>query len=295
MDEPPLDSYLSVKGMDAIVMLLCCYRTTNVAYNLIASYTFRDLVNFLCDKFVGLTPTNVCLFFKIPRYTNFSLHNDVDMQNMVQLAHSFRLQLVDVVIEVHSGENIVANDDGRCDSPRFQTRGFKRGVGITAMEYDVDLLPNYCPHEEKTFLSAPWANLECGFDFKYLKNDSVRITAVCSLRDSKGCDWFVHARVLDASGFFYIRKWNSEHSCGVAIRTAKNRRLGFEISYRVAWFGVEKARGKFFGTHSTSFDQLRWYSEAIMEHNSGTYINIDCDEYDNRFDRYFISFKACID
>lgn len=81
----------SAAGMDAIVMLLCCYRTTNVAYNLIAPYTFGDLVNFLCDKFVGLTPANVCLFFKIPGYNNFSLQNDVDMHNMVHLAHSFRL------------------------------------------------------------------------------------------------------------------------------------------------------------------------------------------------------------
>ncbi|KAL7264624.1 hypothetical protein ACSBR1_002562 [Camellia fascicularis] len=65
------------------------------------------------------------------------------------------------------------------------------------MEYDVNLLPNYCPHEEKTFLSVLWANgiphvgqsfeggaqafrnvlckyaVESGFDFKYLKNDLV--------------------------------------------------------------------------------------------------------------------------
>ncbi|KAL7225422.1 hypothetical protein ACSBR1_020736 [Camellia fascicularis] len=219
------------------------------------------------------------------------------------------------------------------------------------MEDDVNLLPNYCPHEEKTFLSAPWANgithvgqsfkggvqdfrtilckyaVECGFDFKYLKNDSVRITTVYSLCDSKGCDWFVHGRVLDANGFFYIRKRNSEHSCGVAVRTAKNRHLGsdlvsdifsqhirdkpltkltdvafdlkknyrLDISYRVAWLGVEKAKGEFFGAYSASFDQLRWYGKAVMEHNPGTYINIYCDEHDNRFQRYFISFKACID
>ncbi|KAL7250236.1 hypothetical protein ACSBR1_012268 [Camellia fascicularis] len=301
--------------MDAIVMLLCCYRTTNVVYNLLAPYTFEDLVNFLCDKFVRLTLVNVCLFFKIP-----------------------------------SVENPVPNDDDGCDSPRFQIRGFKRGVRIMPIEDDVDLLPNYCPHEEKTFLSAPWANgithvgqsfegsaqdfwtvlckyaVECGFDFKYLKNNSVRITTVCSLRDSKGCDWFVHVRVLDANGFFYIRKWNSEHSYGVAVHTAKNRRLeldlvsdilsqhirdkpltrptdvafdlkknyGHDISYRVAWLGVEKARDKFLGAHSASFDQLRWYNETVMEHNPSTYININCDGHDNRFEWYCISFKACI-
>ncbi|KAF5931898.1 hypothetical protein HYC85_028069, partial [Camellia sinensis] len=117
--------------------------------------------------------------------------------------------------------------------------------------------------------------VECGFEFKYLKYDTVRITAVCSLRESKGCTWLVHARVLDANGFFYLRKWNNEHIYGVAVHTVNNCRLGsdlvfdifahrirdkpltrptdvafdlkknygLDISYRVAWLGVEKARG----------------------------------------------------
>ncbi|KAL7177159.1 hypothetical protein ACSBR2_030489 [Camellia fascicularis] len=120
---------------------------------------------------------------------------------------------------------------------------------------------------------------------------------------------------------------DNEHMCGVAVHTVKNRRLrsdlvldifaqrirdkpltrstdvafdlkkkyGLEISYRVAWLGVKKARGELFGAHSASFDQLRWYSGAMMEHNPSTYISIDCNEHDNHFERFFISFKACID
>ncbi|KAL7185431.1 hypothetical protein ACSBR2_027383 [Camellia fascicularis] len=99
---------------------------------------------------------------------------------------------------------------------------------------------------------------------------------MCTMRESKGCMWSIHAR-------------NIEHTCGVAIRTPKNPRAGsdlvsdvisewvhdklltcptnvvydlkkdygLKISYRVAWLGVEKARGKMFGAHSISFDQLR--------------------------------------
>ncbi|XP_028111774.1 uncharacterized protein LOC114310061 [Camellia sinensis] len=200
-------------------------------------------------------------------------------------------------------------------------------------------------------MSAPWANgithvgqsfeggaaefynvlrkyaVEYRFRFKYLKNGSVRITAVCTMRESKGCMWSIHARVLHADEFFYIRKWNAEHICGVAVRTPKNPRAGsdlvsdviskrvrdkpltrpsnvvydlkkdygLEISYRVAWLGVEKARGEMFGAHSISFDQLRWYSNAVMENNPSSYINIDYDDQNHRFVRYFISFKACID
>ncbi|CAL5353027.1 unnamed protein product [Camellia sinensis] len=219
------------------------------------------------------------------------------------------------------------------------------------MDDEQDLLENFCPHIDKVFLSAPWANgiqhvgqsyqggasefrnvlrkyaVECGFLFKFVKNDSVRITAVCTMRESRGCMWLVHARVLNANGFFYLRKWNSEHTCGVAVRTPKNPRAGsdlvsdvicervrekpltrptdvvydlkkdygLEVSYRVAWLGVEKARGEMFGAHSISFDQLRWYSSVVMENNPGSYINIEYDEQNYRFIRYFISFKACID
>ncbi|KAL7194752.1 hypothetical protein ACSBR1_035064 [Camellia fascicularis] len=62
---------------------------------------------------------------------------------------------------------------------------------------------------------------------------------------------------------------------------------GLEVSYRVAWLGVEKARGEMFGAHSISFDQLRWYNIAVMENNPGSYINIDYDQHNNRFLRKF--------
>ncbi|XP_028091988.1 uncharacterized protein LOC114292280 [Camellia sinensis] len=45
-----------------------------------------------------------------------------------------------------------------------------------------------------------------------------------------------------------------------------------------------------------SFDQLRWYSNVVMEYNPGSYINLDFDEHNTRrFNRHFISFKASID
>ncbi|XP_028073295.1 uncharacterized protein LOC114275452 [Camellia sinensis] len=270
---------------------------------------------------------------------------------MVHLASSFRLQLIEVMVKSRNHVCVTANDDfvDTISSPGMC--GIRRTVHQINNECDIDLLPNYCPHDENTFLSAPRANrlthvgqsfeggatefrtvlckyaVECGFEFKYLKNDTVRITAVCSLRESKGCTWLVHERVLDANGFFYLRKWNSQHICGVVVRTVNNRRFGsdlvsdifahrirdkpltrptdvafdlkknygLEISCRVVWLGVEKARDELFGAQSASFDQLRWYSGAVTEHNLGTYINIDCDEHDNRFERFFISFKACID
>ncbi|XP_028075949.1 uncharacterized protein LOC114278140 [Camellia sinensis] len=157
-----------------------------------------------------------------------------------------------------------------------------------------------------------------------LKDD---VIAVCSMLEDKGCTWSVHARVLKANQFFYIRKLNSVHSCGVSVRTSNHPRVGsdmvadiitarvrdrplthptnvvldlkddygLDVNYRVVWLGVEKARRELFGAHSVSFDQLRWYREAIMQYNPGSYVDIDYDEHNYRFRYFFISFKACID
>ncbi|KAL7174684.1 hypothetical protein ACSBR2_033850 [Camellia fascicularis] len=302
-------------------------------------------------KFDGLIDANVSMFFKMPGYNNFTLQNDIDIDNMVCLARSFRLDHIDVIIQSRITQGAVDIGDAT-PIPRADTCN----LPMLADESDIDddqqdLLPKFCPHADKVFLSAQWVHgithvgqsfkgaanefrsvlhkyaVECGFRFKFLKNDSVRITAICMMRESKNCTWSIHARVLRADEFFYIRKWNREHSCGVTVRIAKNPRAGselvsdviservhdrpltrptdvvyglkkdygLEISYRVAWLGVEKARGEMFGAHSISFDQLRWYSNAVMVNNPGSYINVDYDDQNHRFERFFISFKACID
>ncbi|KAL7228433.1 hypothetical protein ACSBR2_007196 [Camellia fascicularis] len=68
------------------------------------------------------------------------------------------------------------------------------------------------------------------------------------------------------------------------------------VSYRVAWLGVKKVKGEIFSDHSTSFYQLWWYSNAVIEYNLGSYFNLDFDTSNTRrFNRLFISFKAYID
>ncbi|XP_028070249.1 uncharacterized protein LOC114272729 [Camellia sinensis] len=190
----------------------------------------------------------------------------------------------------------------------------------------MDLLPTYCPNKSKTFLSVQLAYgithvgqcfdrgandfhevlckyaVERGFQFKYIKNDSVRITTVCKFAAVTGCVWSVHARVLPSNGVLCVKRFDSVHTCGAAVRTYRNpctgselvsavvadrvrgqplvrpmnvvfdlkNDYGLDISYRVAWLGVEKVSGEVYGDHAMSFDQLRPV-------------------------RYFISFHACID
>ncbi|GMP57126.1 hypothetical protein CsSME_00021343 [Camellia sinensis var. sinensis] len=120
---------------------------------------------------------------------------------------------------------------------------------------------------------------------------------------------------------------NNLHSCGAVVHTEKNNRLNsklvcniigdrlrdkpltrstdvvfdlkkeyaLNVSYHTAWLGGEKARGEVYGDYHVSFDQLRWYADAIMHYNPGSYVNLDFEQSTGRFEWFFISFKACID
>ncbi|KAL7201476.1 hypothetical protein ACSBR1_033223 [Camellia fascicularis] len=279
-------------------MLLCSSRNINATYNLRDHGTFAKLVDFLCSKFSGIGPHNVGLSYKIPGLNSFTLQDDVDLQNLVTLARSFGLKHVCVLIDQHGGldsvraygeqhnmqpnpvSGIIVNDQGESDNK-------------------VDLLPDFCPHNNKVLLTESWARglthvkqcfeggahefqtilckyaVQFGFNIRYIKNDSVRVTAVCSMVEDKGCTWSVHARVLKVNQFFYLRKWNSVHSCSVSVRTSNHPMVGsdmvadimaahvqdrpltrptdvvldlkddygLDVNYRVAWLGVEKAGG----------------------------------------------------
>ncbi|KAL7236366.1 hypothetical protein ACSBR1_019616 [Camellia fascicularis] len=178
---------------------------------------------------------------------------------MVHLASSFRLQLIDVMVESRNHVGVTTDDDfvDAISSPA--TRGIKCGVHQINNEFDVDLLPNYCPHDENTFLSASWANglthvgqsfeggapefrtvlckyaVECGFEFKYLKNDSVQITSVFAAR-LEGLHMVVNNCRLGSdlvSDFAHrIRDKLLTRPTDVAFDWKKN--YGCEISYRVA-------------------------------------------------------------
>ncbi|KAL7229677.1 hypothetical protein ACSBR2_008227 [Camellia fascicularis] len=216
-------------------------------------FRFDDLVNFVRQNCNGLTHDDVCLFFKIPGYNSFKLENDIDMENMVSLARSFRLGHIDVVVETQC--TLSSNGFGDANRKPCAVTFSSPRDGYESDDDDEqdDLLPKFCPHVDKVYMFAPWANgithvgqsfeggaaefrnvlrkyaVECGFQFKFLKNDSVQITAACTMRESKGCMWSIHARVLHADEFFYIRKWNVEHICGVSIRTPKNQRAGSDL------------------------------------------------------------------
>ena len=67
--------------------------------------------------------------------------------------------------------------------------------------------------------------IEVGFQFTYVKNDKLIVTAKSAYKESRGCMWCVHAAVENTNGFFYIRTLKNEHTCGMAVRTSKHVRM----------------------------------------------------------------------
>ncbi|KAL7255577.1 hypothetical protein ACSBR1_009670 [Camellia fascicularis] len=166
--------------------------------------------------------------------------------SLVCLAHAFRLQLIDVILKqrwVKVSSPIV--DEQLTSNPNVHD-GMNSLNGMD-MDDELDLLPTFYPHTEKVFLSALWAN---------------------------GFTHIGHHFEGGASEFRIVPlTWPTE-----VILDLKED-YGLDITYRVVWLGVEKARGELFGAYSVSFNQLRWYNNAVIEHNLGSYINL---EYDNR-------------
>ena len=213
-----------------------------------------------------------------------------------------------------------------------------------------DLLLQFCSHKEKFLLSSDWVNgishfgqrfeggasefrnvlckysIEVGFKFVYVKNDKVRITAECSRWKSQDCKWCVHASLEKSSGFFCIRSFYNEHTCGAAVHTSKSSRIsseivanlmvnhirekpltrsidvvhhfhsnyGLTITYHHEWWGVERVRNKLYGDTSLSFDHLRWYINVAKETNPGSLFVLDYDESTKCIKHLFVSFNALI-
>ncbi|KAL7203678.1 hypothetical protein ACSBR2_016860 [Camellia fascicularis] len=222
---------------DVLLLLLCTYRQTNVVVRLHHAITFAQLVDDICGKFNDLVRDVVYMLWDVPGYKKFKVDSDDDIRNMLCLAKSFGLNHFDVLIKIRDvpvGGNYGGAYCNEGQKSKFGNRTF-------GMDDQTDLLPTYCLNKSKTFLSTQWvfgityvgqcfvggANefqeilctyaVECGFQFKYVKNDSVRITAVCKFVESTAGTWSVHERVLPSNGILCVKKLDSVHNCGAAV------------------------------------------------------------------------------
>ncbi|CAL5410484.1 unnamed protein product [Camellia sinensis] len=133
-------------------MLLCSYDDNNVAVMVDTVFTYTRLVNHLCERF-----GKVFMFFRIAGYNKFKMENDLDFQNMMCLAQSFRVDHVDVVVE--SCTELSGDKHRQGISENAQLEHIYRGlIDVTEdVDEDVDLLLNFCMHAWKVLLSESWA------------------------------------------------------------------------------------------------------------------------------------------
>ncbi|KAL7263991.1 hypothetical protein ACSBR1_002028 [Camellia fascicularis] len=316
--------------MDNGILLVCTYRQANVIVRLQYELTFARLVGLICDKFDGLVPRAVCMLFDVPGYKKFKMDSDDDIQNMLCLGKSFGLNHIDVLIQarnVTTGGNVGVVDYVE-DGVNFH------GSLDVSVGHEMDFLPTYCPNRSKTFLSAQWAYgithvgqcfegganefrdvlckyaMERGFQFKYFKNDLVRITIVCKFAAATDCAWSVHARVLPSSWLFCVKRFDSVHTCGATVRIYRNPRTRSELVSSVVadrmrgqqlkrptdvhdW--VLKKRGvKCLGITPCRSTNSGGIVSPLWKKNPNSYINLEFDQKSGRFVRYFISFCVCI-
>ncbi|KAL7197128.1 hypothetical protein ACSBR1_037032 [Camellia fascicularis] len=201
---------------------------------------------------------------------------------MMSMVASSGSHVVDIVV---GDRRIVEVDDNFCMIDSVICESFL----VNDCDDFGGLLPSFYPESERLLLSTSWKGIihsvsqefdsgvpvfrialakyavECGFAVNYLKNDATRVTTECMIKLSMSCKWFVHGRVLINSSIFFIMKFDNVHTYGVVARRSCSKMLkkklkkqyGIDVSYRVAWLGVDKTRGKLFGDFTSSFDQLR--------------------------------------
>ncbi|KAL7186462.1 hypothetical protein ACSBR2_028248 [Camellia fascicularis] len=219
------------------------YGDRTIVFKVVSNCTLKDLTNFLSCKLKKFDSSGcILLSYYLPRHSQCMIDDDSDFQNMLSLVCPLCVDRVDVTITKIG----ISNE--------------KHGVGESGdasesniTDDEMDLLPMFCQHEERTLVSCGWVNgiihvgqrfiggaknfrtalckyaIEIGFEFVYVKNEKCQVSAVCSMRESKACLWRVHASLESDNNFFYIRTLHDEHTCGAAVHTSKNSRMSSNL------------------------------------------------------------------
>ncbi|XP_028077597.1 uncharacterized protein LOC114279543 [Camellia sinensis] len=335
------------------IFLLCKYNGCTFAIKIDQNVTYDQLVKKLCLKWDNLQSDNICLSYSLPRHPNCTLDNNEELDLLLALVVHFDSKCSDVVVRVKDStidcdylnnrldyrERESMLDLEVCDialshdsskSVNLSNRASTSSKRNSRLEVEEELVSHIGQKFEGGIVEFLYAlskfSIEYEFEFIFVKNDKVRVTAQCLFRETKGCMWNVHGIVENANGFFYIRKLNNVHTCGAEVRTMTHSRMSFDlvadlivegvrdnplthpvyivrdfklgyglrVSYRQAWLGVEKAKCEIFGDYLMSFDQLRWYVDVEKSCNPGSYIEFECDDDTKRFKRLFVSFHGSI-
>ncbi|XP_051130240.1 uncharacterized protein LOC127250856 [Andrographis paniculata] len=159
--------------------------------------------------------------------------------------------------------------------------------------------------------------------FKYQKNDSSKIIAVCI---DKGCGWRVYVSFHARDAPFSIRKCNLHHTCTLNLLQSRDHPAadanwisevykdkmrsmpaykasdvrehiqtdyGIDVKYHKAWRGKENAIRAINSGGRDSFSQLPWYCHALRESNPRSIIDCEVEQATKHFQRLFVCLGAC--
>ncbi|KAG5521600.1 hypothetical protein RHGRI_033980 [Rhododendron griersonianum] len=326
--------------MDSTIMFLCKYGLQILPVRLSGGGRLKDVLSSICNRWNNLSVGKFSVSYA---YEDgyCALQNKSDFENMLFLfsnsdrinakveenEHSSRLIVGSTIDEVGDFDEVDDDDVEHVDRMDPAEKCSKHAETRYLTEAWADLIEGVgqeFPLGVKEFRAvlAKYA-IENGFMYRLVKNDQLRVTAVCVV---EGCGWHVHAIINRTNGVFHIKKCHNEHNCGSTYRTNKHKRVssrliadeiaglvekkpktspidmldwftdkyGLDLCYHSAWLGVEKARGGLYGDYEGSFDRLRWYVEAARATNPGSVLRLESDPVTKEFSRLFVSFDACI-
>ncbi|XP_012832963.1 PREDICTED: uncharacterized protein LOC105953830 [Erythranthe guttata] len=310
--------------------------------NCTGDFTFEELIGFVSTKFNGLQRNNVAMSYNIPGGCEGVLGDDDDVLFMLSSMRELSMSRIDVVIKQRLGDS-----RGLVGLAPVLPNTYERDVDRGVLSVNPRSLVTAGPPQ---LMTASWANLiidvgqvfeggakdfrkalclyaiEMGFEFRYVKNERVRVTAVCKDKDVKDCMWRILASIEHTNGFFYIRRYVKHHTCGSGFATSSKKRLtsdiiaelvmcevtskpgwvandvvvhaklhfGIDISYYVGWRTIQASREHIFGDHTTSYSYLPSYFDELVRTNPESVYHLDIDQATNRFRRCFFVVGACL-
>ncbi|KAI8550162.1 hypothetical protein RHMOL_Rhmol06G0083500 [Rhododendron molle] len=280
--------------MDSTIMFLCKYGSEILPVRLSGGGRLKDVLSSICNRWNHLSVGRFSVSYA---YEDgyCALLNETNYENMIFLFSNCDRINAKVDENKHSSRLIVGST--------IDEVGDVDEVFDDEFEYvdRMDPAEKYPKHVETSYLTEAWADLiegvgqefpkgvkefrkvlvryaiENGFMYRFVKNDQLRVTAVCVI---EGCGWHVHAIVNRTNGVFHIKKCHNVHNCGSTYRTNKHKRVssrlvaaeiagivekkpktspidmldwftdkyGLDLCYHSAWLGVEKARGDYMET-----------------------------------------------
>ncbi|THG08760.1 hypothetical protein TEA_014042 [Camellia sinensis var. sinensis] len=91
------------RQMNFFMLLLCCYGSNMFVINVVQSFSFDELVKYVCNKWCDLSADLITMFYRLPGYTNCHLDNNEELQNMLLHGKSIGVERIDVVVEQKLG------------------------------------------------------------------------------------------------------------------------------------------------------------------------------------------------